>query len=108
MPQIELKYTKNLSLENQSIFETIEQTIHALDPASGACKSRVIKIQEYHHSHIFLHIYMLKKSHRDVIFTQKLLEQINQNTKIYFPNSEKAELSILIEYLELGINYFIR
>lgn len=108
MPQVELKYTSDLKLATLEIFEVIEQTIHELDPASGACKSRGIKIQEYRHSHVFLQIYMLKKIHRDDAFTQSLLKKIQQNINLYLPAKNICDLSILLEYQMLDVNYLIR
>ncbi len=94
MPQVDLKYSNNLQLDTTLIFKTIEATIAKLDSAAGACKCRGYSTSEYLHSHLFITIALLQKSHRDDTFIKNLLAEL-----------EKALVPILPSSCNYAINF---
>ena len=46
MPHADIKCTSDLDLDVRSLMSNIEEIILQLDPNSGACKGRVIRIDE--------------------------------------------------------------
>lgn len=85
MPQIDLKYSSDLSLDVDTIFEAIEQVINQSDSSAGACKSRAYPAVSYKHTHVLVEVALLRKPHRDEAFTQGLLIQLQQAVAQYFP-----------------------
>lgn len=77
VPHVELKYTDDLPIDCEKIFFLIEQTINKADPAAGACKSRAYRISDYLHTHLYVHITVLKKDHRDDVFMRSLLNSLS-------------------------------
>ena len=50
MPHADIKCTSDLDIDVKTLMSNIEEIILQLDPKSGVCKGRVIRIDEYHHS----------------------------------------------------------
>ncbi len=74
MPQIELKYSDDITLDTEAIFSAIEHTINGKDSTAGVCKSRAFPVKECRHSHLYISVMLLKKPHRDGAFMQSLAE----------------------------------
>ena len=97
MPQVELKYSDNLCLQFESLFEEIERAINFQDPSAGLCKSRAYPAESYLHSHLFLNISLMKKPSRDDQFIKALSEEMECIIKVHLPQS--AYYSIQINFL---------
>ena len=76
MPHVELKYSNDLCVDAKAILETIETTINAHDSGAGVCKGRAYPAIEFNHSHVYISIVVLPKSHRDAQFMQALLDEL--------------------------------
>ena len=63
MPHADIKCTSDLDIDVKTLMSTIEEIILQLDPKSGVCKGRVIRIDEYHHSHLNVELRMLSLIH---------------------------------------------
>lgn len=96
MPHIEIKYSDNLDIDIDKIFDVIEKTINDKDSSAGECKSRAYPCSKYKYSHILLTVSLLTKAHRDEIFTQSLSEEIQKAIKCHFKQS--LYFSLNIEY----------
>lgn len=86
MPQVDIKYSNDLALKVQKIFEGVEALINELDASAGACKSRAYPASEYLHAHFYLRIALLKKPHRDPDFMRNLLEKLEELVKPLLPS----------------------
>ena len=53
----------------------IEETILPLDPKSGVCEGRVIRIEEYHHSHLNVELRMFALKERVTEFSNQLFRR---------------------------------
>lgn len=87
MPQVELSYTKDLSIDCIKLFKEIERLINEIDSSAGACKSRAFCIDSFLHTHCILKITMLKKSHRDQVFMNALLKKLQALVVSYLPKN---------------------
>lgn len=94
MPHIEIKYSDNLTINTQDIFEAIENTINRHDMSAGECKSRAYPCGEYKYSHLLLTVSLLTKSHRDKAFTLKLSTDIERAVKRHLKQSLYFSLNI--------------
>lgn len=72
MPQADLHYTADQSLNAPALLAEIERIIHANDDTSGYCKGRGHRIEAFHHSHLLLRLSMLPKPHRDADYARDL------------------------------------
>ena len=70
MPHADIKFTRDLVLDVRSLMSDIEEIILQLDPKSGVCKGRVIRIDEYHHSHLNVELRMFASKERSYIIVQ--------------------------------------
>ena len=52
MPHADIKCTTDLEIDLKTLMLDIEEIILQLDSSSGVCKRRVVRIDEYHHSHL--------------------------------------------------------
>ena len=52
VPHADIKCTTDLEIELKTLMSNIEEIILQLDPSSGVCKGRVVRIDERHHSHL--------------------------------------------------------
>ncbi|OAJ35184.1 hypothetical protein [Piscirickettsia salmonis] len=96
MPQIELKYSDDLIIDTNKIFEAIESTINEYDSSSGVCKSRAYATSLYKHTHILVSVFLLKKPHRDDRFSQGLTDNLEQAVKEFI--QQKCYFSLSLEY----------
>lgn len=85
MPQVELSYTSDISIDCKKLFENIEKRINDIDSSAGVCKSRAFCINNFLHTHCFIKVSMLKKQHRDKAFMQNLLEELQAIVVSYLP-----------------------
>lgn len=85
MPQVELKYSNNLKLYAEGIFQTIESVINDLDDSAGVCKSRAYPAAEYKHSHVLISVALLPKAHRDDGFMQNCVNSLKAALQQYMP-----------------------
>jgi len=96
MPHVEIKYSDNLDIDNNKIFDAIEKVINEKDISAGECKSRAYPCSVYKYSHILITVSLLTKPHRDKAFTQKLSEELETAIKTHLNQSL---------YFSLNINY---
>ena len=83
MPHADIKCTTDLEIDFKTLMSNIEEIILQLDPSSGACKGRVMRIDEYHHSHLNIELRMFATKERNVDFSKQLISKVDQkNTKI--------------------------
>lgn len=76
MPQVELKFSKDVTLDIEYIFKSIETEINSFDKSSGACKCRAYPTEQFLHTHVALNIALLRKPHRDKNFMNTLLKKL--------------------------------
>ena len=48
MPDADIKYTSDIQNDLKTLLVDIEEIILDLDPTSGDCKGRAIKVDKYH------------------------------------------------------------
>lgn len=96
MPHIEIKYSNNLTLNTNKIFNEIEKTINTHDNKAGECKARAYPCNEYKYTHIITSISLLPKEHRDKIFTENLSLDIEKIIKSHL--NQSAYFTLNIEY----------
>lgn len=96
MPHVEIKYSDNLNLDVDEIFDVIEKTINDKDSNAGVCKSRAYPCSKYKYTHVLLTVSLLTKPHRDELFTKSLSEEIQKAIKSHFKQS--LYFSLDIEY----------
>ena len=70
MPHADIKCTTDLDIDVKTLMSSIEKIILQLDPKSGVCKGRVIRIDEYHHSHLNVELRMFASKERDAEFAK--------------------------------------
>ncbi|MEP1767954.1 MAG: hypothetical protein ABJJ53_15110 [Sulfitobacter sp.] len=85
MPQADLSFSSQITLDSAAILSTIETVISAHDSGSGACKGRAYPVEKTHHTHVLLRLRMLNKSHRDDIFMQALLSKLQEALRPLIP-----------------------
>lgn len=86
MPHLEIKYSADIELDAELLFDKIESTINKLDPSAGVCKSRSYPAKSYKHSHVMVEVWLLQKQHRNQAFTQALLKEIKNCIKKQIAN----------------------
>ena len=96
MPQVEIKYSDDLKLDTNFLFDLIEKTINTKDPTSGQCKSRAYPAPSYKYTHVFISVSMMKKPHRDQIFTESLVKNLEMGMKKFIP--KQAHFSLTLNY----------
>ncbi|WP_394496828.1 hypothetical protein [Shewanella sp. ENK2] len=96
MPHVEVKYSDNLNINPQAIFDDIEESINQKDASAGVCKSRAYPCAEYKHTHILVTVSLLTKPHRDEQFTLELSAEIESAIKRHLQQS--LYFSLNIEY----------
>ncbi len=100
MPQIDLKYSVDLTINSRALFEELETAINQFDSSAGACKCRAYPSSEFLHSHCLVHIKILRKAHRTADFIQTLLDKLNSIIRSVLPNGCycSVELSFCSDY----------
>lgn len=96
MPHVEVKYSDNIEMDVDKIFDTIENTINSHDNSAGVCKSRAYPCSQYKHTHLLVTISLLSKKHRDKTFTEKLSNDIEKVIKAHL--KQNLYFSLNIEY----------
>ena len=96
MPHADIKCTSDLDIDVKTLMLNIEEIILQLDPKSGACKGRVIRIDEYHHSHLNVELRMFASKERDVEFSKQLLSRVNQKAKSLMKSA--AHVTVKLEF----------
>lgn len=94
MPHVEIKYSSDLKLDLDSLFESIESTINQLDSSAGVCKSRAYPASIYKHSQVMVDIWLLEKPNRNEIFNEKLLQALQIAVRKYVPVSCYVSLQL--------------
>ena len=96
MPHIEIKYSDNLNIDINRVFDSVENIINKNDVSSGECKSRGYPCSQYKYSHVLVTVSLLTKPYRDIVFTQKLSKEIEKAIKCHLKQS--LYFSLNIEY----------
>ena len=96
MPHADIKCTSDLDIDVKTLMLNIEEIIRELDPKSGVCKGRVIRIDEYHHSHLNVELRMFASKERDVEFSKQLLSRVNQKAKSLMKSA--AHVTVKLEF----------
>ena len=96
MPHADIKCTSDLDIDVKTLMSNIEEIILQLDPKSGVCKGRVIRIDEYHHSHLNVELRMFASKERDVEFSKQLLLRVNQKAKSLMKSA--AHVTVKLEF----------
>lgn|SRR3990167_9658664 len=86
MPHLEIKYSADIALDVECLFDQIESVINELDPSAGVCKSRAYPAKNYKHSHVMIEVWLLPKQHRNQTFTQVLLKTLKDCVKKQIAN----------------------
>lgn len=73
MPQVDLDYSADIALDAPALLAAIEAEILRQDPTAGDSKGRAQRVEEFHHSHVFLTVQLLPKPHRDDAYSQRML-----------------------------------
>lgn len=94
MPQVELKYSDDLKINPNHIFDLIEEIINKIDPSSGECKSRAYPAPFYKHTHMLITIAMLEKPHRNEAFSDDLMVALVTDIKGCIPKGAHFSLSL--------------
>ena len=81
MPHADIKYTSDIQIDLKTLMSDIEEIILDLDPTSGACKGRALKVDEYHHSHINIEIRLFANKNRDIDLLNELINRIDSRAK---------------------------
>jgi len=101
MPHVEIKYSDNLTIDTQKIFDSVEEIINQKDISAGECKSRAYPCSVYKYSHILVTVSLLTKPHRDKEFTQSLSIEIEKAIKSHLQQSLYFSLNI-----EYSLDYY--
>ena len=82
MPHADIKCTTDLEVDLKTLMLNIEEIILQLDPSSGVCKGRVVRIDEYHHSHLNIELRMFATKERDVEFSNQIISRVDHIAKL--------------------------
>ncbi|QFI36987.1 hypothetical protein FR932_03670 [Moritella marina ATCC 15381] len=96
MPHVEIKYSDNLNINVDTMFDDVESIINEKDASAGECKSRAYPCSQYKYSHVLVTVSLLTKPHRDKAFTQSLSLEIEKAIKVHLKQS--LYFSLNIEY----------
>ncbi|MCL1044345.1 MULTISPECIES: hypothetical protein [Shewanella] len=96
MPHVEIKYSDNVDIDTDKIFDVVEKIINGHDASAGVCKSRAYPCSQYKYSHMLITVSLLTKPHRDSAFTHQLSVDIEQAIKAHLKQS--VYFSLNIEY----------
>ena len=96
MPHADIKCTTDVDIDAKTLMLDIEEIILQLDPNSGVCKGRVIRIDEYHHSHLNIERRMFASKERDVEFSNQLISRVDQKAKLLMKSA--AHVTVKLEF----------
>ena len=97
MPQVEVKYSQDLQIDTQELFLEIEASIAGIDSKAGPCKSRAFQVSDFLHSHVFVHVSVLRKPYRDTAFMEQLQQVIGALVKSRVPAT--CYCSVALDFL---------
>ena len=96
MPHADIKCTTDLGIDVKTLMSNIEEIILQLDPNSGVCKGRVIRIDEYYHSHLNIELRMFASKERDLEFSNQLISRVDQKAKSLMKSA--AHVTVKLEF----------
>jgi len=96
LPHADIKCTTDLDIDVKTLMLDIEEIILQLDPNSGVCKGRVIRIDEYHHSHLNIELRMFASKERDVEFSNQLVSKVDQKAKLLMKSA--GHVTVKLEF----------
>ena len=96
MPHADIKCTTDLEIDLKTLMSNIEEIILQLDPGSGVCKGRVVRIDEYHHSHLNIELRMFATKERDVEFSNQLISRVDHIAKLLMKSA--AHVTVKLEF----------
>ena len=99
MPHADIKYTADIQIDLKTLMSDIEEIILDLDPTSGACKGRALKVDEYHHSHTNIEIRLFAAKNRDIDLLHELINRFNSRTKSFLKKA--AHVTVKLEFTPL-------
>ena len=100
MPHAEIKYSADLSLDTDLIFDLIERVLNGHDSSSGVCKGRAYPASSFRHTHVLFEINILRKPHRDEAFVQGLVEDLERQLKGVIGQS--CYFSLAVDFSPVG------
>jgi len=96
VPHVEIKYSDNVDIDTNEVFDIVERIINEKDISAGECKSRAYPCSQYKYSHILVTVSLLSKPHRDKVFTHHLSVELEKAIKAQLKQS--LYFSLNIEY----------
>lgn len=99
MPHADIQYTADIQIDVKTLLSDIEEIILDLDPNSGACKGRALKVDEFHHSHVNIEIRLFATKHRDIILLNKLINRVDRRAKLLLKKA--AHVTVKLEFTPL-------
>ena len=96
MPHADIKCTTDLEIDVRALMLDIEKIILQLDPSSGVCKGRLIRIDEYHYSHLNIELRMFATKERDVEFSSQLVSRVDKKAKSLMKSA--AHVTVKLEF----------
>ena len=99
MPHADIKYTSDIQIDLKTLMSDIEEIILGLDPTSGACKGRALKVDEYHHSHLNIEIRLFATKHRDYALLNELINRVDSRAKSLLKKA--AHVTVKLEFTPL-------
>ena len=99
MPHADIKYTSDIQIDLKTLMSDIEEIILDLDPTSGACKGRALKVDEYHHSHINIEIRLFATKNREIDLLNELINRIDSRAKSLLKKA--AHVTVKLEFTPL-------
>ena len=99
MPHADIKYTSDIQIDLRTLMSDIEEIILDLDPTSGACKGRALKVDKYHHSHINIEIRLFATKNRDIDLLDELINRVDSRAKALLKKA--AHVTVKLEFTPL-------
>lgn len=96
MPQADLRYSADLTLDVPALLAALEATIARHDSGAGACKGRAYPADTFHHTHLYLEIRVLEKPHRTPDFMAALLADLHATTAAHL--DQPCELAVSLGF----------
>lgn len=90
MPSLDVKYSSDLNIDTKKFFKAVEEIIKARDEGTGACKARGYPTDQFQHSHCYIELALLTKDIRDAVWTQSLLDTLEELLKAELENASNG------------------
>ena len=97
MPQIDVSYTSDLSIDGVLILKTLQNALKSADSGTGVCKGRVHAIEVFLSSHLHIDVQVLRKPHRDEAFMLDLADALKSAIEPLL--KQPCELTLAVRYL---------